>query len=150
MDFLAEQQLFYTSKKYETIYKYLNENLGIKYHELFTLVASIGFVNDRQIKFEKRGREFRSNYLNNQQKASIYSIILNDPELGKQIEMFNDKNFNLQCRKKLEEYAEGGMEILVEEVFKNKWNGTSLDSDYDEYDVDIMSYFLEYTMKVPF
>lgn len=150
MDFLSEQQIMYTSKKYEPIYKTLNKNIEIKYHDLFILCAAIGFKNNRSLLIEEKGREFRSNYLSREQKATAYSIILNDSKLGKRINKFEDKEFILEARKALEQYAEGGMEILVEEVFKSKWTGQILDENYSEYEVDIISYIYEQSQEIPF
>ncbi|MEM5687269.1 hypothetical protein AAHB49_16190 [Bacillus cereus] len=80
----------------------------------------------------------------------MYTIILNDETNGKNIELFNDPEFRKEARKIIEEYAEGGMDILVEEVFKEKWNGIKLDAKYDNYDVDIMKYLIANLNKVPF
>lgn len=43
----------------------------------------------------------------------------------------------------LEEYAEGGMEILCEEVFNGQWNGRTLNNEYDEYEIDISKYIYD-------
>ena len=150
MDFLSEQQLIFTSKKYENIYKVLNKTIDVKYHDLFMLCASIGFKNNRKKAVVEKGREFRSNYLSREQKATAYSIILSDSELGRKINKFEDKEFILEARKALEQYAEGGMEILVEEVFKSKWTGEILDENYSEYEVDIISYIYEQSQEIPF
>lgn len=150
MDFLSEQQIIYTSKKYEPIYKVLNNLIDIKYHDLFILCAAIGFKNNKKLPLYEKGREFRSNYLSREQKATAYSIILNDCELGRKINKFEDRDFIVQSRKRLEEYAEGGMDILVKEVFKSKWTGELLDESYGEYEIDIISYIYEESLEVPF
>ena len=152
MDFLANQIILKSSNRYVGIYKFFRETYSIKYHELFTLVASLGFVrnNKEQTTEKSNGIEFRSNYFNNSQKSSIYSIILNDPEVGKQVEKFDDEDSILIYRKLIEDYAEGGMSILIDEVFGKKWNGVTLDDDYTEYDVDIISFYLAYQQQVPF
>lgn len=150
MDFLSEQQLIFTSKKYEPIYKVLNKVIEIKYHDLFMLCASIGFKNNRKATVVEKGREFRSNYLSREQKSTAYSIILNDSNLGRKIDKFEDKEFTLEARKALEQYAEGGMDILVSEVFKSKWTRDILDENYSEYEVDIISYIYEQSREVPF
>ncbi|TDT72506.1 hypothetical protein EV215_0316 [Hypnocyclicus thermotrophus] len=150
MDFLSEQQLIFTSKKYEDIYIFFNETFSIKYQDLFILCSAIGFKNNRHIKFDSKGRELRSNYFSSAQKATAYSIILADKEIGREIEKFENKNFMLLARKKLEEYAEGGMEILLEEVFENKFIESKLDIVYKEYDIDLFSYVLEKFDEIPF
>jgi hypothetical protein len=150
MDFLMEQALLYTSKEYEEIYIYFNTKLDIKYQDLFLLCASIGFKKDQKKKIAERGREFRTNYFNSRQKAAVYSIILNDPEIGKNIEAFENSEFRLKARKKLEDYAEGGMKLLIEEVFGHRWDGNQLDPTYSEYEVDLLSYIYADSHEVPF
>ena len=150
MDFLSDQQLIFTSKKYEPIYKTLNTLIDVKYHEIFMLAAAVGFKNDKKLPIDERGREFRSNYLSREQKATAYSIILNDNKLGKKISKFEDREFIVEARKCLEQYAEGGMEILVRDVFKSKWTGEILDESYGEYEIDLISYIYEQSMEVPF
>jgi hypothetical protein len=150
MDFLMEQALIYTSKEYEEIYIHFNTKLDIKYQDLFLICASIGFKKNQKKRIEERGREFRTNYFNSRQKAAVYSIILNDPDIGKNIEAFNESDFRLNARKKLEDYAEGGMKVLVEEVFGHRWDGNKLDSTYSEYEVDLLSYIYADTIEVPF
>ncbi|WP_078427507.1 hypothetical protein [Alkalihalobacterium alkalinitrilicum] len=150
MDFLADQALLYTSKKYEEIYFYFNTKFEVKYQDLFLLCASLGFKKDQKDSIGDRGREFRTNYLNTRQKATAYSIILSDSELGRNIEAFSDKEFPKKARKRLEEYAEGGMQILVEEVFGKRWDGNTLDPAYKEYEVDLLSYIYGDSKEIPF
>ncbi|MFD1039257.1 hypothetical protein ACFQ3N_12765 [Virgibacillus byunsanensis] len=150
MDFLMEQALIYTSQKYEEIYIHFNSNFDMKYQDLFIICASIGFKNNRKTTIENRGREFRTNYFNTSQKATAYSIILSDPELGKNLELFEDSEFRLNARKLLQSYAEGGMELLVEEVFGSRWDGNKLDPHYTEYEIDLLGYIYADSKAVPF
>lgn len=151
VDFLTEQQIiFNTSKKFEDIYIKLNEIADIKYHELFILCATIGFKNNRHYKVIEKGRELRSAYLDLNQKASAYSIILNDINIGKNIERFEEKEFVSVAKKILEEYAEGGMEVLIQEAFPTKFNNGFLEISYEEYIIDIMSYVYRESIEVPF
>ncbi len=150
MDFLMDQALLYTSEKYESIYVLFREEYEIKYQELFLICASLGFKRNRDVHFSRHGREFRTNYLNTKQKAAAYSIILSDMEIGRNIESFEDTDFRLKARKKLEAYAEGGMDILVEDVFNIHWDGHKLDPTYKEYEIDVLSYIYEDAVAVPF
>ena len=150
MDFLSEQALLYTSKKYEPIYIHLNSKYDIKYQDIFLLCASLGFKKNREQTVEDRGRELRTNFFKTDQKAAIYSIILSDQEIGRDIEEFEKPEFRLRSRKKLERYAEGGMSVLVEEVFGIRWDGHKLDESYKEYEVDIVSYLYTDLNEVPF
>jgi hypothetical protein len=151
MDFLARKQiLVFTSKQYENIYIYLKDVYEIKYHDLFMLSASIGFRNNNPLPIGEKGREFRSNYLSNAQRATAYSMILNHPTVGKDLEKFNQEDFPSIAKKILEEYAEGGMQILVRDVFRSKFKDGHLDKTYEEYDLDIISYVYEQSDVVPF
>lgn len=151
MSFLQEGELlFYSSEKYEEIYIYISKELKIGYKNIFLLCAALGARNGRSSKVEKRGREFRASYLNDDEENLMYTIVLNDETQGKNIEVFSDPDFRLEARKMLEEFAEGGMDILVENVFKEKWNGVKLDEKYDNYNVDVMKYIIANLNKVPF
>ncbi|MBN1074469.1 hypothetical protein DVV91_08960 [Clostridium botulinum] len=151
MDFLKEEQsLMFTSKKYEEVYVFFEKKLEIKYQQLFILCASLGFKKNVSKALDGKGREFRSNYLKTSERTTVYLILLNDQELGKNIEAFSDKDFQLKSRRKLEMYAEGGMDILVKDVFRNRWNGLKLDESYKEYEVDILSYIYADSKEIPF
>ena len=150
MDFLSEQALLYTSKKYEPIYMHLNSVYEMKYQDIFLLCASLGYKKNKKVPLTDRGRELRTNYFNSKQKAAVYTIILGDQEIGKNIEAFEDAKFRLNARKTLEQYAEGGMQILVDEVFTFRWDGNKLDESYTEYDLDITTYILTDSEEVPF
>lgn len=150
MDFLSGQRIFYTSKKYENVYLYFKNEYDITYDELFTIAAVIGFKNNKTGSVTEKGREFRSNYFKRNNKATIYSIVLNDKDLGKQIDKFEDSDYVVACKKRLEEYAEGGMDWITENLFPRKWDGIKLDSSYDEYLIDIMTYVYGKYNEVPF
>lgn len=151
MGFLQEvEMLIYSSQKYEEIYMRINKDLKITYKNIFLLCAAIGARNGRTVPVTKRGREFRASYFNESEENLVYTIILNDEFYGKNIQRFNDPEFRKKSREIIEEYAEGGMTILVEEVFKGNWNGHKLDDKYYVYDVDIMKYLIANLNKVPF
>lgn len=150
MDFLREQSILYTSKKFEKIYIMFKDEYKISYDELFILAATIGFLDGERSQLESKGREFRTNYFKRNSRATAYSIILNDPFLGKQIDKFEDKDFVKEAKDALEEYAERGMEVLVNDVFKRFWDGDKLDEKYKDYVVDLTYYVYERSATLPF
>lgn len=151
MGFLQEaEMLIYSSQKYEDIYMKINKELKITYKNIFLLCAALGARNGEKAVVEKRGREFRASYFNDSEENLVYTIILNDEKNGKNIELFNDPEFRKEARKIIEEYAEGGMDILVKEVFKEKWNGFKLEDKYENYEVDVLKYLIANLNKVPF
>ena len=151
MSFLQEPGLLiYASEQYDDIYMRMNKDFKMSYKNIFLLCAALGARKGERVPFEKRGREFRGTYLNEEEEQLAYAIILNDEENGKNIEVFDDPEFRSEGRRILQEYAEGGMSILVENVFKEKWNGIRLDPRYDNYGVDMMKYLLAELNQVPF
>lgn len=151
MNFLQESQIqFYSSQKYEEIYIRMNKDFKMGYKHIFLLCAALGAKHGRKSPVGKHGREFRASYLNKEEENVLYAIMLNDPSIGKNIEAFTDSSAQTDMRKLLEQYAEGGMDILVEEVFKEKWNGVQLDEKYDAYHVDMLKYTIANLQAVPF
>lgn len=151
MDFLASEQiLFYTGEKYSSIYEHFNSEYNIKYSKLFLVCACIGFKNNILEEVVGKGKEFRSTYLKTEDRANLYTIIINDQELGRKVELFNNKEYMNNCKKKIEKYAAGGMSVLISEVFGTNWNGYNLDKEYLEYDVDIMAYVYRLINEMPF
>jgi hypothetical protein len=141
MDFLSEQRLMYSSKKNEEIYKFFNANHNIEIHEFFLFCVSIGFRMKKRVKFNEKGREFRSNYLKPSGRASMYSILLS-VEVGYTINDFQDKDNHKIFADILEEYAEGGLAVLITEVFRSKYIDGHLDSNYRFYISDITNFVL--------
>ena len=151
MDFLSEQRILYVSNRYSPIYDHFADNYNIKPAQLFLICASIGFRNLKKTTISERGKEFRTTYYDtNSKKSAVYTILLSDPELGKDIKQFADAEYKRKAMTALESYAEGGMDILTEEVFRSNWDGHKLDDTYKEYDVDIVNYINTSINKVPF
>ena len=80
----------------------------------------------------------------------IYVIMIKSNDINATIDDFSDINFIKDKFKIIEEYAEGGMKILVDEVFKGNWNGSELSRNYKKYEIDILSYINEIRNRVPF
>lgn len=140
MDYLSGQGIVYTSENYEGIYITMNEKYNIKYHELFILAASIGFKNNKRSPLNKNGREFRLSYFTQEQKAVVYTILLLDDGLSIDTEDLLNKEMFRNFTKALEEYAEGGMDILIENALPANINKNTSEKEYNDYIVDIMSY----------
>lgn len=150
LDFLSEQHLIYTSKEYEDIYFYFNERNMFKYYQLFILFASIGAKYGETETFSERGREFRTNYFDRDQKDLAYSIIINDSKIGKNIGDFSDRDFSNNARRLLENYAQAGASIVIDEVFKSHWDGRKLNRDYNEYELDLLTFVYSKINDIPF
>lgn len=151
MNFLKNSaSSMFGSEKYESIYKFFSEKYNNSLIELFVLSAAIGFNRNKKLKPGGRGSEFKTSLLKSEELTILYTIILSDQDIGRDILKFNDENFQREARKTLESYAEGGMAILTEEVFLQKWDGNTLDPSYEEYDVDILTYINTEVNRTPF
>ena len=138
------------SEKYDDIYDYFYRNKSLSVYELFTLCAVIGFINDKKISFKDKGKDTRSEYFSHDNLMNIYTIMIKSKYINATLDDFGDLKFKKEKFKDIEEYAEGGMQILVEEVFKGHWDGHQLSRDYDKYEIDILSYINEKRNEVPF
>ncbi|MDN5343815.1 MULTISPECIES: hypothetical protein [Oceanotoga] len=130
----------FISEKYSGIYESLcDEKLEIK--DLFYLCAVIGFKNNHKEKIEKKQKEFNSSYYSDKSIfLSFYSMIFDKINYNFE-EMKNESFFN-NYFKDIEEYAEGGMSILLEEVIKNNYNKNtnSLNPRYkDKFLFDVLN-----------
>ena len=134
----------FKSKKYEDIYNVLvNKEHIFKMSELFTLCASIGFKHNNPVPLESKGTEMRSEHFKENQLTALYSIMINSPLIKANLDNFMDYDFVRSSFKVIEEYAEGGMEIICRDVFEKNWNGYQLTQDYEYYDVDLLRFIYE-------
>lgn len=138
------------SKKYESIYEYFYKSKTFGMSELFTICAVIGFINGKRVPFSDKGKDTRSEFFSSNDLTKIYIIMMKSEDINATLDDFANPNFIKEKFKVIEEYAEGGMQILVDEVFKGNWNGTELTKSYKKYEIDILSYINEIRSKVPF
>lgn len=151
MDFISAQGLLFTSKTYEDIYIKFKEEYSINYPDLFCLACSIGFTENLKLPVLEKGRELRVNFLNTDEKSTIiYTILLEDKSLNINIEDLLDKNRFTEYRKTLEEYAEGGMYYLTENIFPSHIKDNTAVKAYNDYITDIMSYAYTKSNETPF
>lgn len=150
MNFLQGQLIFQTNPKYDLIYEHLRDAYDIKYQHLFLLNVVFGHKYNRKVQFSGKGREIRSNFFKPDEQNVLYTILLADETINKDIEKFDEQDMQLPMRKTLEEYAEGGMEILIEELFLEKWDGSKIDKGYHDYNSDLLLFVIAKLEEVPF
>ena len=71
-------------------------------------------------------------------------------EIPENFENFLDAEFISTGLRLIERYAQGGMEILCNEVFEEKWDGSKLIREYKDYDADILRFVYKERMSTPF
>ena len=155
MNFLQGQIVFQTNPEYNVIYEHMREQYGVKYQQLFLFATIIGFKNKRKTSYKYTinsvsGREIRSNFFKPDEQNIFYSLILSEESFNKDINQFNNSDMILEYRHFLEHYANGGMEILIEEVFREKWISGKLDVGFNDYDHEISLYVVMQLNGDPF
>lgn len=147
--------IFSVDEKYTNIYDYFTNNNNVKKIDtrtLFLLAASIGFKHSRKSSLEKKGKETRASFLKVDEENLIFNMAYSDEIFSNDLEKLaqNDKDNLPKIKKIYEEYANGGMEVLIEEVFKDNWNGYELNNDYSKYYYDLARFILIETKAAPF
>jgi len=145
VNFSLDNSFFiFKSKKYEDIYdKLVNKKHIFKMNELFTLCAALGFKHNKPVPLKSKGTEMRSEHFKENHITALYSIMINSPLIKAELDSFSDNDFIKNAFKIIEQYAEGGIEILCREVFEKNWNGYELTVDYEYYDVDLLRFIYE-------
>lgn len=145
----------YISKRFDDIYELLGFDTNKKVFDnrisLFLFAASIGYKYNKSIPLlDKVEYPIHCEQLTDNQLSTLYSIIINDDKLGKNIENFMKDDFLPQALKLIETYAEGGMQTICEKVFEDKWIKNTLIREYNEYDIDLLRFIYEERMSNPF
>jgi hypothetical protein len=139
------------SKKYEDVYEVIvNKKHIFKMYEFFTFCASVGFSHSNPLAVAEKGKEMRSEHFKETQLSVLYSIMINSPLIKADLDSFRDYDFIKNSFKIIEQYAEGGMEILCKEVFEKNWNGYVLTEEYEYYDVDLLRFVYKDYMEGSF
>lgn len=143
MDFLKDYQLIYSNEQYKRIYDYFSNEQIMTVEELFLLTTVIGFNYPDKKREIKEGPTMSGKALSNETRMRLYTMILADRELGKDITSFKEKDFQEHAVKRIEVYAAIGIQKLVQEVLIETWNGQKLNESYSDYKTDILSYIYE-------
>lgn len=119
---------------------------------LFLLCASIGYKHSKKTPLTERDKETRGSFLKIDEESLIFNISYSDAEFAGDIEKLaqNDRETVNKVKKIYEEYANGGMEILVDKVFKDNWDGKRLEENYKDYHYDLARFILSEIKVVPF
>lgn len=148
------------NKKYKKIYQGLTQNSNLRksiferHAKVFTFCAALGFKNDQRRALNSGEIEnlFLSETLEEHDLTVIYSIAINtNPENNYNI--ISDKNEMLSIA---EEYANAGMEILIDEVLSDYVQENEDDVLYLNYndssflEKEILSFINSITNKSPF
>ncbi|MGP6145716.1 hypothetical protein [Jeotgalibaca sp. A122] len=151
MKFLEEgSRTIKADEKYEHIYTKLNEKTGLKIQDIFFLCVVLGYKNQRTSSdFQVGKKELRVTYLSETQRSILYAIGGNLEEINI-LQNPTDKDAIAKVIREYQKYSNGGMEILIERVLKNNFNGNQLSDSYANYDVDLLKFVYSELSAIPF
>lgn len=133
--------------RYDQIYTQLNSKTRMTISEIFYLCVLLGFKNNRKSdEFQSGRKEFRVTYFNESQRSILYAI---SNEIHEISELSQPENLN-EVIKEIQKYSNGGMDILIENVFEDRYRDGSLLDSYSNYDIDILKYIYDELTEVPF
>lgn len=148
MSFLSEgKRTIKTDEKYESVYQVLSDKTGMSIAEIFFFCVLIGKRSEtKSMDFKPGMKEFRPSYFTETQRGVMYGIAdtiipiteIDTPEKVNEI---------------IREYqllSNGGMEIIISEVLKDRYKDGQLDEKYDGYSIDLMKYLYSKLNAVPF
>jgi len=148
MNFLSEgKRTIKADEKYEDIYTKLTDKTGMSIHEIFYLCVLLGFKSQyKSDNFTTGRKEFRVTYLNEMQRSILYTIANEFRPLS---ELTTPEGIS-EVIKEYQKYSNGGMELLIGNVFKERYRDGLLQDNYKNYDVDILKYIYDQVTEIPF
>jgi len=107
----------YTRPEYVKIYQKLKGLAFNEYHNLFTLCVFLGYKNKKRSKKSAKKELFWSQTFSPHELASFYALLIRESESGN-FALLKDGEKALEW---LQEYADGGMEVLLESDVMKKF-----------------------------
>lgn len=154
MRIISEQPIiFNVDEKYDTVYQYFNrkqENKDYVFEngQLFLVCVALGYRNSIKIPLNKKGITLtRGNVYKRDEENLLLNIVYSE---FKDLKKISDYENRSEIKKILEEYANGGMNLLIEKVLIDYWDGEKLDNTIDDYHFLISKYILSEVNNIPF
>lgn len=107
----------YTKPEYVTIYQRLKGLVFNEHHNLFSLCVFLGYKNKRCPRMTTKKEIFWSQTFSPHELAAFYALLVRESESGKYT-LLKDGEKALEW---LQDYASGGMEILLESDILKKF-----------------------------
>jgi len=141
----------YTKPEFIKVYQRLKGLVFNEYHNLFSLCVFLGYKNKKKAKKVGKKELFWSQTFSPHELAAFYALLIKESENGN-YELLKDGEKALEW---LQEYADGGMEILLESDILKKFvvkrdDGVDVDATTrDNLQKQMMYYvFSEYLAQV--
>ncbi|ATD31153.1 hypothetical protein BHM04_08105 [Macrococcus sp. IME1552] len=154
MGIIIEQPIvFNVEQKYDSIYQFFNrkqenKNYIFENGQLFLICVSIGYRNSNKVPLNKKGTtQTRGNVYKRDEENLLLNIIYSEFKDFDKITKYENR---IEIKKLIEEYANGGMEILLDKVLNDYWDGEKLDDTFSEYHYIISKFILSEIINIPF
>lgn len=145
--------IFFTDSKYNDVFDTFNKKEDknkIEIKQLYILAAAVGFKNSKRLQIKSKGKETRTSYLTYKEEALLLNMVLADNEIGNNIDEIVNSNNKMKIKNIIDEYANGGLELIVENGLPHRWNGEFLNNDDGNLTFDLSKYILSEVQNIPF
>ncbi|NJH83010.1 hypothetical protein [Staphylococcus agnetis] len=147
------QMIFYTDSKYNDVFDTFNKKEAknkIEIKQLYILAATLGFKNSKRVQVSSKGKETRTSYLSYKEEALLLNMVFADSEINNNIDKIVNLNNKIKIKNIIDEYANGGLELIVERGLSHRWNGEFLDNEDGNLTFDLSKYILSEIQNIPF
>lgn len=147
------QMIFFTDSKYNDVFDTFNKKETknkIEIKQLYILAAAVGFKNSKRVQIENKGKETRTSYLSYKEEALLLNMVFADSEIDNNIDEIVNLNNKMKIKNIIDEYANGGLELIVESGLSHRWNGEFLNNEDGNLTFDLSKYILSEVQNIPF
>lgn len=147
------QMIFFTDSKYNDVFDTFNKKESknkIEIKQLYILAAAVGFKNSKRVQIENKGKETRTSYLSYKEEALLLNMVFADSEIDNNIDEIVNLNNKMKIKNIIDEYANGGLELIVESGLPHRWNGEFLNNEDGNLTFDLSKYILSEVQNIPF
>jgi|SRR5699024_7072656 len=147
------QMIFLTDSKYNDVFEtFTKKESGnkIEIKQLYILAATVGFKNSKRVKIENKGKETRTSYLTYKEEALLLNMVFADSEVDNNIDQIVNLNNKAKIKGIIDEYANGGLELILESGLPHRWNGDYLNNEDGNLTFDLSKYILSEVQNIPF
>ncbi|MBM0843799.1 hypothetical protein QI297_10125 [Staphylococcus saprophyticus] len=147
------QMIFFTDSKYNDVFDTFNKKESknkIEIKQLYILAAAVGFKNSKRVQIENKGKETRTSYLSYKEEALLLNMVFADSEIDNNIDEIVNLNNKMKIKNIIDEYANGGLELIVESGLSHRWNGEFLNNEDGNLTFDLSKYILSEVQNIPF
>ncbi len=147
------QMIFFTDSKFNNVFDiFTKKEVGnkIEIKQLYILAATVGFKNSKRVKIENKGKETRTSYLSYKEEALLLNMVFSDDEINNNIDEIVNLNNKLKIKNIIDEYANGGLELIIEKGLPHRWNGEYLSNEDGNLTFDLSKYILSEIQNIPF